>query len=84
MIAVAAIYAKGYEGGSGLSEGARFGVLFGFFGGLLYGSVNYGVLIKKFALMLSPAGFFEFLIVGTVIGLVYQPDAAAAGRRAAV
>jgi hypothetical protein len=86
MIAVAAIYAKGYEGGSGLSEGARFGLLFGFFGGVFYGSVNYGVLIinKRLALMLATAGFFEFLIVGTVIGLVYQPDAAAAGRRAAV
>ena len=75
MIAVAAIYSKGYEGGSGLSEGVRFGLLFGFFGGVFYGSVNYGVLIinKKLALMLATAGFFEFLIVGTVIGLVYQP-----------
>jgi hypothetical protein len=61
-------------------------VLFGFFGGVFYGSVNYGVLIinKKLALMLPTAGFFELLIVGTLIGLVYQPDAAAAGRRAAV
>jgi len=79
MIAVAAIYAKGYEGGSGLSEGFRFGLLFGLFSGLFYGSVNYGVLIinKKLALMLAAAGFFEFLIVGTVIGLVYQPSTTA-------
>ena len=79
MIAVAAIYAKGYEGGGGLSEGFRFGLLFGFFSGLFYGSVNYGVLIinKKLALMLAAAGFFEFLIVGTVIGLVYQPGTTA-------
>ena len=75
ILVMAVIYAKGYEGGSGLSEGVRFGLLFGFFGGVFYGSVNYGVLIinKKLALMLATAGFFEFLIVGTVIGLVYQP-----------
>jgi hypothetical protein len=34
--------------------------------------------------MLAIAGFFEWLVAGIVIGLVYQPDAAAAGRRAAV
>jgi hypothetical protein len=31
------------------------------------------IINKKLALMLATAGFFEFLIVGTVIGLMYQP-----------
>jgi len=31
IIVLAAIYAKGYEGGTGFAEGARFGVLVGFF-----------------------------------------------------
>jgi hypothetical protein len=48
--------------------------------------VNYATLNinKKITGMLAIAGFFEWLVAGIVIGLVYQPDAAAAGRRAAV
>jgi hypothetical protein len=74
MFPLAAIYAKGYEGGSGAAEGTRFGVLLGAFAALFFGSVNYGVLIlnKKLSLMLGGAGFFELLLVGIVIGLVYK------------
>jgi len=48
--------------------------------------VNYATLNinKKITGMLAVAGFFEWLVAGVMIGLVYKPDAAAAGRRAAV
>ena len=44
MFGVVAIYAKGYEGGSGIAEGARFGAVLGFVLAMLFGSVNYGTL----------------------------------------
>ena len=75
MIAVTAIYAKGYEGGSGIGEGLRFGLVFGAFAACFFASVSYGTLImnKKLALMLAGAGFFEWTLAGTLIGLVYKP-----------
>jgi hypothetical protein len=74
MFPLVAIYAKGYEGRGGLSEGVGFGLLLGAFGALYIGSVNYGVLIlnKKISVMLIGAGFFELLLIGIVIGLVYK------------
>jgi hypothetical protein len=41
--------------------------------------VSYGTLNmnKKLALMLAAAGFFEWTLAGTLIGLVYKPRAAA-------
>jgi hypothetical protein len=75
MPALVAIYAKGYEGGSGVVEGARFGALIGFFLAVLSASVNYGTLHigRKLALYYAAAGFFEWVINGMVIGLVYRP-----------
>jgi hypothetical protein len=80
IAAAAIIYAKGYEGGSGAAEGARFGFLLGVFVVFAFASVNYAVLIinKKLAVMTAAAGFVEWLVIGTVIGLVYKP---AAGSR---
>jgi hypothetical protein len=84
MIALAAIYSKGYEGGSGIGEGIRFGLLVGVFAACFFASVSYGTqnMNKKLALMLACAGFFEWTLAGTLIGLVYKP-AAAPSRRAA-
>jgi hypothetical protein len=75
IAAVAIIYAKGYEGGSGAAEGARFGFLLGVFAVLAFASVNYAVLNigRKIAAMTAAAGFVEWLAIGVVIGLVYRP-----------
>ena len=86
MIVAAAIYAKGYEGGSGVSEGARFGMLLGVFVATAFAGVSYAVLNigRRLAVYLAAAGFVEWLVAGIVIGLVYKPAAGAATRRAAV
>lgn len=82
MMAVTTLYAKGFEGGSGLGEGIRFGLRLGVFMALFISSVNYGTLNmnKKLALMLGVGGFFEWMLAGTLIGLVYRPVAAQARR----
>ena len=80
-IAVAAIiYAKGYEGGSPVTEGVRFGLLLGVFVAFAFAGVNYAVLNigRKLAVMTAAAGFFEWLGVGTIVGLVYRPAAKSA------
>ena len=75
IVAVAVIYAKGYEGGSGAAEGARFGFLLGVFVVFAFVAVNYAVLNvgRKIAAMTAAAGFVEWLAIGLVIGLVYRP-----------
>jgi Protein of unknown function (DUF1761) len=75
IVAVAVIYAKGYEGGSGAAEGARFGFLLGVFVVFAFTAVNYAVLNlgRKIAVMTAAAGFVEWLAIGLVIGLVYRP-----------
>jgi hypothetical protein len=86
MVVAAVIYAKGYEGGSGAGEGARFGVLLAVFVVCVFTGVNYATLNinKKITLMLAAAGFFEWLVAGIVIGLVYKADAGASRKRTAV
>ena len=80
------IYAKGYEGGSGLIEGARFGALMGLLFATYTAGVNYGLMRigKKLALTYSAGWFGEWLCVGIAIGLVYKPAAAAVRRVAGV
>lgn len=76
MVGLAAIYAKGYEGGSGAAEGARFGFLFAIF--MIFGVVgtNYITLNigPKLALAQAGAALFEWPLIGIVIGLVYKPQ----------
>ena len=86
MIVAATIYAKGYEGGNGVAEGARFGVLIALFIVCVFVNVNYATLNigKRLTAMLAIAGFVEWLVAGIVIGLVYKGDAATSSRRAAV
>ena len=79
MLAATAIYAKGYEGKSGLGEGVRFGLLVAIFSAgyfVIAGSavMNYGL---KLAAIMSVAGVGEWIIVGATIGLLYKPAAAA-------
>jgi hypothetical protein len=75
MLALAAMYAIAYQGGSGLAEGARFGALIGLFaiGAFVvhnYVNLNIGL---KLTLQQSAAYFFEWLVTGIVIGLIYRP-----------
>ena len=80
--AAAYIYAKGYEGGSGVVEGVRFGAAFGVF------AVGYSVLVswavlnigRTLAICMSAAAFVEWIIVGAVIGVIYRPATTAARR----
>ena len=78
MLAATAIYAKGYEGKSGLGEGLRFGLLIAIFAAGYFniaGSavMNYGL---KLAAIMSVAAVGEWLIVGATIGLLYKPATA--------
>ena len=84
MLAATFIYAKGYEGGPGIAEGVRFGLLVGIFVLGCFAGVNYAILNigRKLALMMGAAGFVEWLIAGAVIGAVYRAPSAAGARRA--
>jgi hypothetical protein len=77
ILAAVIIYAKGYEGGSGVAEGARFGFLLGVFVVFAFAGVNYAVLNigRRLAVMTAAAGLVEWLVIGTIIGLVYKPAA---------
>ena len=77
-LAASYIYAKGYEGRGGMAEGIRFGAVLGLFALGYAGIVNYAVLQISPALgmCMACAAFAEWVIVGTVIGLVYKPAVA--------
>jgi hypothetical protein len=72
--ALAYIYAKGYEGGTGIGEGLRFGCLIGtfMFGAISIGNyavMNYG---RKLAVESAVAAFAEAVVMGLVLGLTYK------------
>jgi hypothetical protein len=78
FIAIAAltlIYAKGYEGGSGVVEGFRFGVLVAIAIVFVMTGVNYATLNigRRITLELATAGIVEWVLVCVVIGAVYKP-----------
>lgn len=84
MFVLVIIYAKGYEGGSGIGEGLRFGLLLalfmtGFVSIPIYGTFN---IDARLGLLASVASFVEMLLVGTVIGVMYRPVAQRAPARA--
>ena len=84
--AAAVIYAKGYEGGSGIAEGARFGALLGLFTAFAFANVNYGVLNmgRRLALYTAIASFVEWLLIGIAIGATYKPSPAGTRHAAGV
>jgi hypothetical protein len=75
ILVLTVLYAKAYQGGSGVAEGVRFGALIGLFavGAFVmhnYVNLNIGVNIS---LQQAVAYFVEWTIVGLVIGLIYKP-----------
>lgn len=82
MLVASYLYAKGYEGGNGLQEGMRFGVLVGlvmvgYVAGVNYAIMNIG---KRMALYYALAGLVEWVVVGITIGFVYRPVQPAAAK----
>jgi hypothetical protein len=79
-LVIAVMYAKGYEGGSGLLEGARFGLLVGIFVVCTFVGVNYVTLNigRKLAVELAASALVQWTIVCVVIGLIYKPQVPAA------
>lgn len=79
MFVMTYIYAKGYDGGSGIGEGLRYGLLLallmtGFVSIPIYVTFNIGGDIATLA---SIASFVEMLLIGVVIGVMYKPAAPA-------
>ena len=75
ILVVAIIFAMIHHGGSGLTEGARFGVLIGIFvvcAFVLHNYVNLNIGLKL-ALGQAVAYFVQWTIIGIVIGLIYKP-----------
>ena len=75
MLVLAVIYAMLYQGGSGVAEGARFGVLIGVFtvcAFVVHNHVNLNIGLKL-TLEQAAAYFVEWTVVGIVIGLIYKP-----------
>jgi hypothetical protein len=74
MLVATVIYAKGYEGGSAIKEGARFGLLMGVFVACVCVGTNYATLNigPKLALEQAIATLVEWPLYGIVIGLVYR------------
>jgi hypothetical protein len=77
ILVVAIIFAMIQHGGSGVAEGARFGVLIGIFvvcACVLHNYVNLNIGLKL-ALGQAAAYFVQWTVVGIVIGLIYKPVA---------
>ena len=77
ILVAAIIFAMMHQGGSGTTEGARFGVLLGIFvvcGFVLHNYVNLNIGLKL-ALGQAAAYFVQWTIVGIVIALIYKPVA---------
>jgi hypothetical protein len=75
ILALAVIYARLYQSGDGVAEGALFGVLIGVFAlgaFVVHNHVNLNVGLK---LTLQQAAVYlvEWIVVGIVIGLIYRP-----------
>ena len=74
MVVLAVLYAMLYKGGSGVYEGARFGVLIAVFSACAFVVHNWVNLNIGVALTVQQAIAYsvEWIAVGTVIGLIYR------------
>jgi hypothetical protein len=82
MLVASWIYAKGYEGGSAVAEGLKFGIVLGLLMGLYISSTHFGTMPigRRLALTYVVGEFGEFLLAGFIIALVYRPAAVRAVR----
>jgi hypothetical protein len=83
IMVFATIYAKFYQGGSGLKEGALLGLLFGVFMDGAFVAVNYGTIniSSKLALELALSAPLEWTLVGLTVGMIYKPSASATRQK---
>ena len=74
------VYAKGYEGGSGLVEGLRYGVLIGLLLAVFAGVWGYVMMpiSAVFATAMVVDSIIEMATYGAIVGVIYKPIA---GRR---
>jgi hypothetical protein len=75
MLVLAVLYAMLFQGGSGLAEGTRFGVLIGLFSicsFVIHNYVNLNIGLRL-AVGQAVAYLIEWIAVGIVIGLIYRP-----------
>ena len=82
FFAFAYAYAKGYEGGNGLQEGLRFGVLVGIMlctFGTIWQYMVWPVGRRLLAAWLIDY-IVEFALYGIVVGFIYKPAALSAKR----
>jgi hypothetical protein len=82
FFAFAYAYAKGYEGGNGMMEGVRFGVVIalvvtGF--GLIWVYVQFPITAAMAAAIIIDS-IVEFAIYGAIVGAIYKPVAGSAKR----
>jgi hypothetical protein len=86
FFAFAYAYAKGYEGGNGVQEGLRFGVLVGIML-CAFGAV-WDYMIWPISAGLLAAWLIDFVVefalYGMVVGLIYKPAAVPVRRPAVV
>jgi hypothetical protein len=70
-------YAKGYEGGNGLQEGLRFGVIVGILLCCFAKIWEYMVWPVSGTLLISwmVEQIVEFALYGSIVGLLYKPSA---------
>jgi hypothetical protein len=85
FFAFAYAYAKGYEGGSGVMEGVRFGVVIalvvtGF--GLVWMYVQFPITATLAGASIIDS-IVEFAIYGAIVGAIYKPLGTSAKRAAA-
>ena len=82
FFAFAYAYAKGYEGGGGLQEGLRFGVLVGILICCFAIIWEYMVWPMSGTLLIAwmLENIIEFALYGMLVGLIYKPSA----RRVAI
>jgi hypothetical protein len=81
-IAFAYVYAKGYEGGNGIVEGARFGILVAILVncfGIVWQYVMFPINITMAMAMLIDQ-IVEMAIYGAIVGAIYRPLTTARAR----
>jgi len=75
ILVLGVLYARLYQGGAGLTQGATFGALIGLFiiGSFVlhnYANLNIGLRLTALSAL---AYFVQWCVVGIVIGLIYRP-----------